>query len=722
MSYFFNEYKNFYDVFLETKKEKIEKYIVEKNIVEEEIKKFNENINLLFEKIQENNGEKFLVAGYVQGGKTDFTIGFNSKLIDYYKNKKNIFIHLTSSNTKLFDQNHQRFETFFNNKKIDKSRTLLMKKNRKIDEDFENVIEDNDNFILFFMKEKTAFKKINEIICTLKKHLNSNEFNIFIIDDEGDNASFNTKDNSSISQYEKSTIFNYLSNILNENKKECFIKYISITATPMIHLFAHENHDLKPDYAFVLNKNYGYTGIEEFINESNKSQSKLFNIINEIDEGEKNEFEREELIKSIILFFIKVLFINEGKIEIEDNSQPIMIINIDIKKIIQERWKEFVEEELNFLFKHKEIFEDKMNKWNITHYLHNELQKEIEDNKIENNEIVKEIINNFKNRYKIILFNSDNKNKEDEDFENYSNYLRIVIGGYRMSRGITFKNLLQAFIWYKPKIINADNVMQQCRWFGYRNKYLKHISLFLNKDFLEIYNDLLSLEQDLYEQIAINQRTENNKFSKIKPFLKLSENPYKNIFGTYKGRAKQKRVSNLTFSTHIIKNNFKMYQEDEFFFIKEKFDNFKSKNKDEYGFTYLEFKTFEEFVNYFFDKGKPLEIYFGNNIKKIKEKLYSLNQTTIIRFIDSNDSKERIITGENDGMYYWGNGTYKSSNIGLDQSEINYIDILPLKIYKNKNDLEKFEKDIYRLRLNLNKKLIEEISEEVEGIITNNYY
>ena len=87
MSYFFNEYKNFYDVFLETKKEKIKKYIVDKNIVEEEIKKFNENINLLFEKIQENNGEKFLVAGYVQGGKTDFTIGFNSKLIDYYKNQ-----------------------------------------------------------------------------------------------------------------------------------------------------------------------------------------------------------------------------------------------------------------------------------------------------------------------------------------------------------------------------------------------------------------------------------------------------------------------------------------------------------------------------------------------------------------------------------------------------------------------------------------------------------
>lgn len=103
-----------------------------------------------------------------------------------------------------------------------------------------------------------------------------------------------------------------------------------------------------------------------------------------------------------------------------------------------------------------------------------------------------------------------------------------------------------------------------------------------------------------------------------------------------------------------------MYQEDGFFFIKEKFDNFKSKNKDEYGFTYLEFKTFEEFVNYFFDKGEPLEIYFGNQIEKIKDKLYELNQKTIIRLIDNNDARDRIITSENTGMYYWGNGTYKS--------------------------------------------------------------
>ena len=712
MSYFSNEYKNFYNIFLESKKKKIKEYIKEENVVEKEIEKFNESINLLFEKIKQNDGKKFLVVGYVQGGKTDFTIGFNSKLIDHYKNKKNIFIHLTSSNTKLFDQNHERFETFFNNKKIDKSRTILIKKNKNIDDDLENAIEDNDNFILFFMKQKNSLEKIREIISNLKKHFNSNELNIFIIDDEGDNASFNTKDNSSISQDEKSTIFKLLSEII---ENEC--KYISITATPMIHLFAHDKHELKPDYAFVLNKNYGYTGIEEFINESNKSQSKLFNIINEIDEDENKV--KEELIKSILLFFIKTLFVYKGKIEIEANSQPIMIINVDYKKIKQEEWKNYVEEELNDLFKSESAFENKINEWNIVDYLHNELEKEIKDNKITNKEIVKAIIDNLKNRYKIILFNSDNKNKEDEDFENYSNYLRIVIGGHRMSRGITFKNLLQAFIWYKPKIINADNVMQQCRWFGYRNKYLKHISLFLNKDFIQIYNDLLSIEQDYYEQIAINQRAENNKFSQMRPFLKLSDKPYENIFGTYKQRAKQKRVSNLTFSTHIIKNNFKMYQEDGFFFIKEKFDNFKSKNKDEYGFTYLEFKTFEEFVNYFFDKGKPLEIYFGNQIKKIKEKLYELNQKTIIRLIDNNDARERIITSENTGMYYWGNGTYKSSDIGLDQSEINYIDILPLKIYKR--GPEKFEENIYRLRLNLNKKLIKEISEETEGIATENF-
>lgn len=699
MSYFDFEEKGFYESFLKNKSNKIKSYINDNEIIKEEINKFDKTINNIFNKIKNDQGKKFLVAGYVQGGKTDFAIGLNGKIIDEYKNQKNIFIHLTSSNKKIVDQNYNRFDQFFSNSEIDKSETSLIKKNKNILEEFINSYSTNNNIILFFMKNVASLKYVNQIVDYLK----NNNCNIFIFDDEGDNASFNTNDNTVEFQEEKSKIFNELTNIINIDSN-CKIKYVSITATPMIHLLSNEKSELKPDYCFVLQKSYGYTGIEEFINESNNSKSKLFIEINE-DENSNND-----LKISLITFFIKALFVKKKDIDFGNDSQPIMIINRGYKKEEHNETKEIVENITNILFGNEYDLSKDIDNLNIINFLDDKLQSIIKRENICTNYLAQNIIKNFKNRYKVIIFNSNEKNDEnDEDFENFNSYIRIIIGAYKMSRGITFNNLLQAYISYKPNTINADNVMQQCRWFGYRKKYLSHISLFMKNDFFQIYNDILNMEQALYEQMIIFEK-EEKKFSEMERFLKLSQSPYSPIFGTYNNRAKQEIIQKQDISSHIIKNNFNIYKNDTFDFLKTNFD---SQNIKINIYPYVEFNTFKEFVNDFIGDNNLEEI-FGFSINEVKEMLFLLNQKTIVRFINNSlnvEYKERIVTSDDTVKYYWGNGTYKEHDKGLEQNEINYIDLLPLKIYKrNKLDISNnsFEKYIFRLKLNLNQKIISE--------------
>lgn len=700
MGYFDFETIDIYDFFLIKKENQISHFLQNDNEkIKNQIKNLDEIINKSFEKIKDNEIKKILICGYIQGGKTDFAIGLNSKIISKTNNhSKNIFIHLTSSNIKLMNQNFERFENFFKNDNIDNSNIFIQKNNKNFEEMFELKIKNNNNILLFFIKEMNNLKNIKKCI-----NFVNNKFpntNIYIFDDEGDNASFNTYDNTIEEQEKNSKIFSEISSFINiEN-----VKYISITATPMIHLLTHNNSNLKPDYAFLLKKNYGYTGIEEFMDEFNKKDSKIFVPIYD---------EENDLLKSLILFLIKALFVEKGDIKLDSKSKPLMIINVSPKTEIHFETKSFIENRLDLFFNNIELLVEKIKEWNILNLLNNKLIQIINDNNITIEYIAKKIISSFKNKYNIVAFNSKEKNDEEiENFENSSSVLRIVIGAFKISRGVTFKNLLQAFISYKPETINIDNIMQQCRWFGYRKNYLKHITLFMNPDYYQIYNDVLNLEQDLYERIKSFENL-NKKFSDMEKIFILSNNPYKKIKGTYQRRANQILDEGYSLTTYLIKNKFELifYEKDKMEYLyKEWFQKFNI-TFDENNYQIIKFKTFNEFYESLKNYDEHLEFFFGKNINIFKDKLFDLNQKTIVRFINDNKKiiwKERICTFNNGSTIYWGNGTYKDFEKGIDLLDVNYIDLLPLSIhgYDEKND----EVKLFRFKLNINCKLTNEIA------------
>lgn len=57
---------------------------------------------------------------------------------------------------------------------------------------------------------------------------------------------------------------------------------------------------------------------------------------------------------------------------------------------------------------------------------------------------------------------------------------KIIISGIKASRGFTFLNLYVELMLNATKSTTIDNILQKCRWFGYRKNY-NHMSIFLNK-------------------------------------------------------------------------------------------------------------------------------------------------------------------------------------------------------------------------------------------------
>ena len=109
---------NFLNSFLDYKKEKISKFIKDDKLIQNDINNLIKTIKNVGNRILNSNQKliKHLVAGHVQSGKTDFVIGLISYIIDNINNEQiNIVVNLTSSNTSIMSQNHERIKSFFDN-------------------------------------------------------------------------------------------------------------------------------------------------------------------------------------------------------------------------------------------------------------------------------------------------------------------------------------------------------------------------------------------------------------------------------------------------------------------------------------------------------------------------------------------------------------------------------------------------------------------------------
>ena len=103
----------------------------------------------------------------------------------------------------------------------------------------------------------------------------------------------------------------------------------------------------------------------------------------------------------------------------------------------------------------------------------------------------------------VIVFNSETDSQLG--FDSHPERKIILVGGNRLSRGLTIEGLLVSY--FTRQSGTYDTVMQGARWFGYRDGHHDLTRIWLTDENYSRFRHLAKVEDDLFRQIALYSLT-----------------------------------------------------------------------------------------------------------------------------------------------------------------------------------------------------------------------
>ena len=108
------------------------------------------------------------------------------------------------------------------------------------------------------------------------------------------------------------------------------------------------------------------------------------------------------------------------------------------------------------------------------------------------------VVINSKNGQMDNIDPSGRKKRFDYDDKKDEGARVIAIGGMVLSRGLTLEGLMTSY--YSRNAGAYDTLLQMCRWFGYRPKYMDLCRIYLTQVSIDQFDSVLSATEDLKEQ------------------------------------------------------------------------------------------------------------------------------------------------------------------------------------------------------------------------------
>lgn len=455
------------------------------NIRENIVNTFREAVVQIQSPKKSNN---MLLVGKVQSGKTSnlelftalaFDNGFN--LVVIYGGYDGTLLNQTTTRfRKTFDI---PYETNYTDDapvvfSSDDSTQLLTVD----DEIIEDLLEAKKPIFIISMKRPAAMNKVNDLLARIDK----TKLRAFIIDDEGDQASLNTKKNKAVD-----ASATYASIVSMKDHLDDPL-YLSVTATPQALVFQDNYSRLRPDAIRLIEPGKGYCGADEYhLYDSGKIE-----LINEDDQQDLTEGVLAKSLKKAIRHYI----VASAIMFVRGRQSSEMIIhthrNVTDHDTIYRMVDSFIQ-----TFKDQVEYEDRDGLL-VTRAELETIYKELFDQSVrtENdfdllwNIICTKIIR----RVYLILKNS--KGQVTQANEEYRKY-KIYIGGDLLQRGVTFPGLVTTYFsrWAKDGG-NMDTNLQRARWFGYREKWIDICKIFTSESIAREFTNLSEIESDLWEQ------------------------------------------------------------------------------------------------------------------------------------------------------------------------------------------------------------------------------
>jgi len=488
---------------------------------------------------------KGLVMGNVQSGKTQNYLGLINKAID---SGYRIIIVLGGHINDLRKQTQERIDEGVLGR--ESKHLIVAKKQRPIPigvgvfrinnvntgtttiRDFTSAFADSLGFslqgsdpVIFTIKKNTSvmvslFNWIKEHHYLSPKDGVRLASPMLLIDDEADYASINTKHHKEEVTKTNELIRNMLS-LFDRNT------YIGYTATPFANIFIDpddniysDKDDLFPsDFMVKIPVPDNYMGQDFFFGNDNYTVGEEGESPVEIIADHESIFELkskdsiesipESLKEAIRVFLIVVAVRNKRGYKASHNT---MLVNISHLQAHQNQLEFYISEY------HGEIEKA------LTVYSGLGLEKARQNTVLEAlettfhsifsvNESYKDIFDELQQssrKINVWAINQSNKKADNKDLD-YSKHKEnglcvIVIGGHKLSRGLTLEGLSVSYFARNSKAY--DTLMQMCRWFGYRFGYEDLCRVYMPQESLDWYSFISSAIRELYKELDLMSKRE----------------------------------------------------------------------------------------------------------------------------------------------------------------------------------------------------------------------
>ena len=493
--------------------------------------------------------KKGLVVGDVQSGKTANYLGLINMAYDYgYR----IVVLLAGTTNSLREQTQKRTDSGVIGAKSDSIGNTIeflgvgLNTNEHFAVPFTNQVNDFKKFVQKNLNVAIAdinkpvvlvVKKIKSVLESVAERLQSELSekgldcrSILIIDDEADNASITTSKDP-----EKPTTINRcIRDIFN---KFPIASYVGYTATPFANIFINpyddESYlDLFPtDFIAQLHAPSTYFG-GRLVFPNNDTRSKYVRLISE---NEPNFLpvvhdkyipypamadSLKEAINSFVICNVIRTLRGHG---LKHRSMMINITRFnDTQALVWERITEYLEALRNAIEQLSDMpltlfCKNRYCRALYELYHNDDFFKEIREGNPDIGtdpvawEAIQQGLYEEIKKFIVVVINSRNgqmnnidpsgrKKRFDYDDKKDEGARVIAIGGMVLSRGLTLEGLMTSY--YSRNAGAYDTLLQMCRWFGYRPKYMDLCRIYLTQVSIDQFDAVLTATEDLKEQFS----------------------------------------------------------------------------------------------------------------------------------------------------------------------------------------------------------------------------
>lgn len=353
--------------------------------------------------------------------------------------------------------------------------------------------------LITVMKNGSHLRKLAQLF----NYMQLEHVPILIIDDEGDQASLNTRASHAasegvriedvISEGEVSTIYRRLTDLRLLFPLHTFLQY---TATPQANLFINIMDRLSPNFIKLLHPGKEYTGGLQFFEDGSKIVVPIPFTDLQVATGSFGE-PPETLLKALRLFYLGV---TAGEI-LKDQHNRTMLIHPSRLQEGQNTYFNWVNNItaswLRILGGREE--EDKERLLEDFYIDYEDLKQTAGDRFPSFEELTEANLIHAIRYTQIKLVNASRGKTPHIPWRDF--YSWILIGGQSMDRGFTVEGLTVTYMPRDLGLANVDTILQRARFFGYKRSYIGYCRVLIPQTTLDAFKAIIEHEEDVRKRL-----------------------------------------------------------------------------------------------------------------------------------------------------------------------------------------------------------------------------